>query len=101
MSPIRKSDCQGAGIRCEMAGEPTTVVICHCTECQRQSGSASGLTMVFANYQLTLKGGELKTFTQRSAGEKQMHGHFFALSALRAPIMRKVSLKTSKDGKPR
>ena len=38
--------CQCGAIRYEVIGEPRQVVVCHCTDCQRQSGSAFGMTMV-------------------------------------------------------
>lgn len=38
--------CQCGGVRYEIAAEPLTVLACHCTECQRQSGAAFGLSMI-------------------------------------------------------
>ena len=32
--------CQCGGVRYEIKAKPLTVYVCHCTECQRQSGSA-------------------------------------------------------------
>ena len=38
--------CQCRKVRYEIRAEPLTVYACHCTECQRQSGSAFSLSMV-------------------------------------------------------
>lgn len=39
--------CQcGGAVRYEINAAPLTVYACHCTECQRQSGGAFGLSMV-------------------------------------------------------
>ena len=37
--------CQCGQIRYEVSGEPIVLYRCHCTECQRQSGSAFGMSM--------------------------------------------------------
>jgi hypothetical protein len=37
--------CQCGAVRYEIDAEPLTVIACHCTECQRQSASAFGMTM--------------------------------------------------------
>ncbi len=34
--------CQCGNIRYEVVGTPKQLVVCHCTDCQRQSGSAFG-----------------------------------------------------------
>ena len=38
--------CRCGGIRYEVTGVPQQLVVCHCTDCQRQSGSAFGMTLV-------------------------------------------------------
>lgn len=38
--------CQCGAVRYEIRAAPLTVYACHCTECQRQSGGAFGLSMV-------------------------------------------------------
>jgi len=39
--------CQCGAIRYAIDAEPVTVYACHCRECQRQSGSAFGLSAIF------------------------------------------------------
>jgi hypothetical protein len=38
--------CQCRGVRYEIRAEPIALYACHCTECQRQSGSAFALSMI-------------------------------------------------------
>ena len=37
--------CQCGAVRYEIDAEPLTVIACHCTECQRQTASAFGMTI--------------------------------------------------------
>lgn len=37
--------CQCGSVRYVLTSEPLRVAACHCTECQRQSGSAFGMSM--------------------------------------------------------
>ena len=45
MSVIHEGGCQCGTVRYAIAGEPLWVIVCHCKECQRQSGSAFGMTL--------------------------------------------------------
>ncbi len=45
MAAELRGECQCGGIRYEVTGVPQQVVVCHCTDCQRQSGSAFGMTL--------------------------------------------------------
>ena len=38
--------CQCGSVRYELMAEPVRLVACHCKECQRQSGSAFGMSMM-------------------------------------------------------
>jgi hypothetical protein len=49
-----------------MQGEPVMLAVCHCKECQRQSGSAFGMSLVVHKQQFALLRGALKTFTRSS-----------------------------------
>jgi hypothetical protein len=53
--------CQCGGVRYEIRAEPLTVYVCHCTECQRQSGSAFALSLAVARDALAvIKGAPAK-----------------------------------------
>ena len=46
--------CQCGQVRYELSGEPIRLIACHCTECQRQSGSAFGMSMLIKKEDLKL-----------------------------------------------
>ena len=52
--------CQCRRVRYEINEEPLTVYACHCTECQRQSGSAFSLSMVVPRESITVVSGKPK-----------------------------------------
>ena len=76
MATTHAGGCQCGNIRYEVTGEPKQVVACHCTDCQRQSGSAFGLTMVVDEENFRLLQGELKTFESTSAAGRAKLGAF-------------------------
>ncbi len=43
---LRLGGCQCGAVRYESAGEPAALYICHCRECQKQSGSAFGMSLL-------------------------------------------------------
>src|SRR5262245_65152510 len=64
MTEVREGGCQCARVRYRVEGEPVAVGVCHCTECQRQSGSAFGMSLIVRKEAFRLLQGELKTFTR-------------------------------------
>ena len=48
--------CQCGSVRYVVTTEPTRLVSCHCTECQRQSGSAFGMSFPVKKDSLTVTG---------------------------------------------
>ena len=38
--------CQCGQVRYDLTGEPLHLIACHCSECQNQSGSAFGMSMI-------------------------------------------------------
>lgn len=72
MSEIRNGGCQCGAVRYTLAGEPRALIACHCADCQKQSGSAFGMTLVVARADLTITSGELRTYPSRgdSGGTK-------------------------------
>lgn len=67
--------CQCGAIRYEVTGAAPRIHACHCTDCQRQSGSAFGMTMVVAEADFRLTQGEVKTITLKSdAGRTKLGG---------------------------
>jgi hypothetical protein len=50
-------------VRYRLEGEPLGLGVCHCTECQKQSGSAFGMSLVVPEDAFRLLSGELKSFS--------------------------------------
>jgi hypothetical protein len=46
MAELREGGCQCGGLRYELSAEPVAVIACHCTDCQKQSGSAFGMSLI-------------------------------------------------------
>jgi len=54
--------CQCGYVRYSLDGEAYRLNVCHCRDCQRQSGSAFGMSLVIAPTAFSLISGELRTF---------------------------------------
>src|SRR6267378_1258460 len=54
--------CQCGHIRYELSGDQFALAVCHCKECQRQSGSAFGMSLAVPPGAFKLRTGVLKTF---------------------------------------
>jgi hypothetical protein len=72
VSAAREGGCACGAVRYRIVGAPKTVVVCHCTSCQKQSGSAFGMTMVLAADQFALLSGALACFTRTADGGARM-----------------------------
>jgi hypothetical protein len=68
--------CQCGALRYEITAEPLTVIACHCTECQRQSASAFGMTMPVPAAALTITKGQ-PAHWERTAASGNIVGAVF------------------------
>jgi hypothetical protein len=68
--------CQCGTIRYEITGTPNALVVCHCTDCQRQSGSAFGMTLPVNEVDFRMTKGEVKTYASTSAAGRGKLGAF-------------------------
>lgn len=64
MDGPREGGCQCGSVRYRLEGETVALAVCHCTECQRQSGSAFGMSLIVRSASFRLLSGELGTFTR-------------------------------------
>ncbi len=64
MVESKQGGCQCGAVRYRVDGKPVALSVCHCTECQRQSGSAFGMSLLVREDGFQLLSGELKTFTR-------------------------------------
>ena len=68
--------CQCGGVAYKVTAEPDMLIVCHCTDCQKQSGSAFGLVMVVPEGGFELTRGAVKTFDGVAASGKAKQGAF-------------------------
>ena len=78
MQATRTGGCQCGRLRYRITGEPRAVTACHCRECQRQSGSAFGMSLVVEREQLVLEQGELRRFSRLGESGLAVEGAFCA-----------------------
>ena len=64
MDPL-PGGCTCGRVRYELREDPIAFYACHCTDCQRESGSAFGLSMVVRSEGVALVAGEPKLFGVR------------------------------------
>jgi len=76
MSMLTTGGCQCGNIRYEVTGEPQQIVVCHCLDCQRQSGSAFGMTMVVAADSFRIVKGTPREYHSISATGRSKLGAF-------------------------
>ena len=68
--------CQCGAVRYTITGTPRRLTACHCTDCQRQSGSAFGMSLVVAAEDFRLTEGELARHETVSAAGRRKAGCF-------------------------
>lgn len=54
--PVHEGGCLCGAVRYRVAGDPVAVTVCHCSHCQRNSGSAFSINCVFPREALRLTG---------------------------------------------
>jgi hypothetical protein len=56
--------CQCGAVRYEISGEPVSLYVCHCRECQKQSSSAFGISVIVKRPDFQLTQGEAKVWSR-------------------------------------
>jgi hypothetical protein len=62
MNDVMEGGCQCGAVRYRIEGKPLDLAVCQCTECQRQSGSAFGMSLAIPAASFHLTKGALKSF---------------------------------------
>ena len=62
METIREGGCLCGAVRYRVQGEPFWVGACHCTLCQKQTGSVFGVSVYFDKSQVELLEGSRKSY---------------------------------------
>ena len=73
--PLR-GGCQCGHVRYRLSAPPRVLYVCHCTECQRQSSSAFGMTTQVRSEDLVVDWSRLEVWTRRTDSGGQMDCHF-------------------------
>ena len=104
--PERKGGCLCRAVRYTLKSEPRAIAICHCTHCQKQSGSLFSFNLVIreADYE---QSGETTIYQDKGDSGQPVYRHFcgncgsplFATTAL-APgkVVVKAGTLDSLDG---
>lgn len=71
----RTASCSCGQLSALCLGEPARVGVCHCTECQRRTGSVFGVGAYYPREQVTLAG-NYKRYTRNSDSGRQIECHF-------------------------
>jgi len=66
MPEIHEGGCLCGSVRYRAEGKPARVSVCHCTDCQRRTGSAFAVVAHFKKENLDVTGGPLSTYEYRS-----------------------------------
>ena len=66
VDPVHEGGCLCGRVRYSVTGAPKVALICHCTICQRRTGSAFSLNAYFQASQVTTLSGALRQYEYRS-----------------------------------
>ena len=73
--PDRKGGCLCGAVRYTLTGEPRSIAVCHCTHCQRQSGSLFSFNLVVRHTDYR-QSGETKVFVDKGDSGQPVQRHF-------------------------
>jgi len=68
--------CQCGYIRYEISGEPLALYICHCRECQKQSASAFGMSLLVKRANFRVTRGEARSWSRGTDSGNQLKCFF-------------------------
>ena len=62
MSDVHEGGCLCGAVRYKTTGKPMSVSVCHCTFCQRRTGSAFSIPVYFPDEQIEFNDGERSVY---------------------------------------
>ena len=71
----RTARCSCGSLRAEVNGEPVLVQVCHCTECQRRTGSVFGVASFFQKSEVQTSGAS-KVYVRDGQEGRKLRLHF-------------------------
>jgi hypothetical protein len=89
----RKGGCLCGAVRYVLKGEPRATAICHCTHCQRQSGSLFSFNLVVREADYEQSGGTTVYVDSGDSGQP-VHRHFCGRCG--SPLIVKTALMPGK-----
>jgi hypothetical protein len=89
----REGGCLCGAVRYTLSGEPRAIALCHCTHCQKQSGSVFSFNLVMreSDYQ---QHGETAVFVDRGDSGEPVQRHFCARCG--SPILARIAAAPGK-----
>ncbi|MBM0741255.1 GFA family protein [Phormidium sp. CLA17] len=69
---IYTGGCQCERIRYQLLAEPLTLYVCHCTECQKQSSSAFGMSMTIPREALIITQGQPQEWRRKGDSDREV-----------------------------
>jgi hypothetical protein len=83
--------CLCSKVTFELSGDPIATVVCHCSHCQRQSGSAFSVNLIAHESQLNVTG-ELTTYEERGDAGDQVYVRRRFCNVCGSPIVSELAL---------
>ena len=71
----RIAHCSCGSLRAEVTGEPALLGVCHCTQCQRRTGSAFGVGTYFPKEKVRVEG-RSKVYVRGGDSGRKIEQHF-------------------------
>ena len=69
---MQTGGCQCGTIRYEVSGEPLALYVCHCRECQKQSASAFGMSLIVRRSEFRVTRGTTKFWSRGTASGRTL-----------------------------
>lgn len=76
MNRVLEGGCQCGSVRYRYSGEVLNIFVCHCTECQKQSGSCCGMGLWLRESGLQRVSGNLRHWIRRLPSDQDMPCEF-------------------------
>ncbi|HEY1613181.1 MAG TPA: GFA family protein [Rhizomicrobium sp.] len=73
---IRHAACHCGQLRLTSEGEPVRISVCHCSDCQRRTGSPFGFSAHYPRAQITAIEGRHTAFTRKADSDNTVTFHF-------------------------
>jgi hypothetical protein len=85
MSDAHEGGCLCGAHRYRVKGEPMRVSVCHCTFCQRRTGSVCGIAVFFTEENTEIRGDDLATY-EHTSDESNLKFVYNSVGAVALPF---------------